>query len=159
MLKYTDARVVFCEVPDEISLAINISGCPCRCKGCHSEYLARDIGEPLTAQTLDSLVNRNKGITCVSFMGGDGDPEEVRRLSGHVRRNHGLKTCWYSGRPLSRNRKYIGSFDYVKVGPYIEKCGPLVSPKTNQRFYSVCFNPFKESLELTDLTESFQKQK
>lgn len=47
MLKYVDARVVFQEIPDEITLAINISNCPCHCKGCHSQYLAEDIGKPL----------------------------------------------------------------------------------------------------------------
>lgn len=45
MLKYVDARVVFQEIPDEITLAINISNCPCHCKGCHSQYLAEDIGK------------------------------------------------------------------------------------------------------------------
>ncbi len=76
---------MFREVQDEITLAINISGCPCRCKGCHSEYLALDIGEPLTAPALDSLVKGNTWITCVSFMGGDGDPEKTGRLSEHIR--------------------------------------------------------------------------
>ena len=45
MLKYVDAKVVFAEVPDEVTLAINISNCPCQCKGCHSSYLAQDIGK------------------------------------------------------------------------------------------------------------------
>ncbi len=159
MLKYTDTKIVFREVPDEITLAINISGCPCHCKGCHSKYLSLDIGEQLSIRILDSLIKENKGITCVSFMGGDADPGEVQKLSGHVRRNHGLKTCWYSGRALKQNEKYIGSFDYVKVGPYLEESGPLDSPRTNQRFYAVSFNPFKESLELLDLTERFAMRK
>ena len=38
-LRYDGAAVVFSEVPDEISLAISITGCPRRCPGCHSEYL------------------------------------------------------------------------------------------------------------------------
>ena len=28
MLKYVDSKVVFAEIPDEITLAINISNCP-----------------------------------------------------------------------------------------------------------------------------------
>ena len=47
MLKYVDTLVSFQEVPDEISLCINISNCPCHCDGCHSPYLADDIGEYL----------------------------------------------------------------------------------------------------------------
>lgn len=38
-MKYSDAQVVFAEVPDEITLAISISGCPNRCPGCHSQHL------------------------------------------------------------------------------------------------------------------------
>ena len=31
----------------------------------------------------------------------------------------------------------IPVFDYVKLGPWIEACGPLTSPTTNQRLYRV----------------------
>ena len=48
MLKYVDTKVTFAEVPDEISLCINISNCPNHCEGCHSPYLAEDIGTELT---------------------------------------------------------------------------------------------------------------
>ena len=44
MLKYVNTGVVFQEIPDEVTLAINISNCPCRCPGCHSHYLWEDIG-------------------------------------------------------------------------------------------------------------------
>jgi predicted enzyme involved in methoxymalonyl-ACP biosynthesis len=54
MLKYVDTKVVFVEVPDEITLAISISGCPCFCEGCHSAYLAKDIGKEL-----QNLIQRN----------------------------------------------------------------------------------------------------
>ena len=46
MLKYVDTLVTFSEIPDEITLCINISNCPCKCPGSHSSYLAQDIGEP-----------------------------------------------------------------------------------------------------------------
>jgi anaerobic ribonucleoside-triphosphate reductase activating protein len=45
MLKYVDTAVTFAEFPNEVSLCINISGCPCCCDGCHSPYLSKDIGE------------------------------------------------------------------------------------------------------------------
>ena len=48
MLKYTNTDIVFQEIPDEVTLAVNLSGCPCRCPGCHSPQLWGDIGEPLT---------------------------------------------------------------------------------------------------------------
>jgi len=39
MLKYTTAQVVFSEIPDEITLAINLSNCPIHCPNCHSKEL------------------------------------------------------------------------------------------------------------------------
>ena len=68
MLKYVDTKVTFAEVPNEISLCINISNCPCNCKGCHSSYLAEDIGEELNSFSLKELISNNKGITCISFI-------------------------------------------------------------------------------------------
>ena len=73
MLKYTDTEIVFREIPDEITLAINISGCPIHCPDCHSKELWQDIGEELTEEKLCSLIEENKGITCVCFMGGEND--------------------------------------------------------------------------------------
>ena len=62
-MKYVDTKVVFSELPNEITLAINISGCPCACHGCHSSYLAEDIGVPLTYEELSRLIQANRGIT------------------------------------------------------------------------------------------------
>lgn len=139
-MKYVDTMVVFREVPEEISLAINISGCPVQCPGCHSSYLAQDIGTPLDEAAVDSLIAGNPGISCVSFMGGDADPSYIKKLSQHVHSAHpGLKTCWYSGRELEQAEKHgmTQELDYIKVGPYVDEFGPLDSPTTNQRFYSI----------------------
>ena len=73
--------VVFEEIPDEITLAINITNCPCKCPGCHSKFLWDDNGTELTVEVLHKLIKENDGITCVCFMGGDKDPEEVVKLS------------------------------------------------------------------------------
>lgn len=137
-MKYVDTKVVFREVPGEITLAINISGCPVHCPGCHSKYLAGDIGEILDFSSLRSLIERNSGISCVSFMGGDADPLYVRELALFVRKTFpGMKTCWYSGRDIETAQPVLDALDFVKVGPYIEELGPLDSPATNQRFYKL----------------------
>ena len=47
MIKYTEYIIGYREFPDEMSLLINISGCPNHCPGCHSKYLQEDIGEEL----------------------------------------------------------------------------------------------------------------
>lgn len=150
MLKYVDTKVVFAEIPDEITLAINISGCPCNCKGCHSSYLAKDIGEPLDLQHLTNLIDSNKGITCVCIMGGDANPSEVDDIAQDIKEYYPeLKVGWYSGRQELSKDIELGNFDFIKLGPYIEEFGPLNSRTTNQRFYKVSDG------ELVDITSRF----
>lgn len=149
---YVDTRVVFAEVPDEVTLAINISNCPCNCKGCHSPYLGTNTGEPLFPEVLDELIDNNKGITCVAIMGGDSNPAEVDALAFYIKAIYdNIKVAWYSGRQELSGSIKLKNFDYIKLGPYKEECGPLSSKTTNQRFYKV------EGNTLTDITEKFWK--
>lgn len=162
MLKYVDTLVSFSEVPDEITLCINISNCPCHCKNCHSSYLAEDIGEPLiyeesynnktvlTCNPLSKLIEANNGITCVCLMGGDSNPEYINIL-GKVIKHHHLKSAWYSGRQELSNGIDLFNFDYIKLGPYKEEFGPLNSRTTNQRLYQI------KNREMLDITSRFWK--
>lgn len=93
MLKYVDAKVVFQEIPDEVTLAINLSNCPCHCKGCHSPYLADDIGEVLTICRIEKLIATNKGITTICFMGGDNDTKLINHYANAVRKMHKREVC------------------------------------------------------------------
>jgi anaerobic ribonucleoside-triphosphate reductase activating protein len=137
MIKYVNTEVVFQEIPDETTLAINLSGCPCHCPGCHSSYLWDDIGEPLTAEALEALIQANDGmVTCVSLMGGDADPDAVDRLALWLRNHHpDIKTAWYSGRIRLARGIDKNHFDYIKLGPYIRHLGALKDKTTNQRLY------------------------
>lgn len=139
MLKYKDVLVGFQEVPDEISLCINITNCPNNCIGCHSPYLAEDIGEELTIKELSKLIIKNKGITCVCLMGGDSDPNYINTLAINIH-NIGLKSAWYSGKTSVSSKININNFDYIKLGPYIEEFGPLNNPNTNQIMYKITDN-------------------
>jgi len=137
MLKYVNTGIVFQEIPDEVTLAVNISGCPCRCPGCHSRYLWDDIGLPLGTEAIDDFVGKfGADITCIAFMGGDGDPKGVNLLAQYIHEVYPLmKVAWYTGRirvPAIVNK---ADFDYLKVGPYIRHLGPLNQPTTNQRLY------------------------
>lgn len=155
MLKYVDTLVSFQEIPDEISLCINISNCPNNCPGCHSAYLKDDIGTPLTYTELMRILKDIRGITCVCFMGGDKEPWEIQRLAQFVKEK-GLKVAWYSGKQELHEDIRLANFDYVKLGPYIEELGPLTSPTTNQVMYKIdhlADRPFA-----VDITSRFWKK-
>lgn len=133
MLKYVETRVVFAEIPDEITLAINVSNCPCHCEECHSPYLADDIGEPLDLQHLTNLIDSNKGITCVCIMGGDANPSEVDDIAQDIKEYYpNLKVGWYSGRDYISKDIDMSNFNYIKYGHYDKDKGPLNSKTTNQ---------------------------
>ena len=137
-MKYTDTAIVFSEFPNEISLAINISNCPCHCIGCHSAYLANDIGSELNKDVLKELIIKNDGITCVGFMGGDASPSIVNELAEFVKDEFPkLKTGWYSGRDFLSDKIDIDNFNFIKLGPFIPEHGPLNNKNTNQRFYKI----------------------
>ena len=157
MLKYVNYEVVFAEIPDEISLAINISNCPCKCPGCHSPYLAEDIGERLRYDNLISLIHKNKGITCVAFMGGDADPLSVNAYASIIKEQFpSLKVAWYSGRQELSKDIELSNFDFIKIGPYVEQFGPLNNPNTNQIMYKVVHEGSKN--ELLNITNKFWKE-
>lgn len=137
-LKYTDIKVTFAEIPDEISLCINISNCPCLCKNCHSSYLAEDIGIILTISELKKIIDVSNGISCIAFMGGDSSPATVNTLAKYVKEKYPkLKVAWYSGRQELSKDIDLQNFNFVKLGPYNEDLGPLNSRTTNQRYYEV----------------------
>lgn len=157
MLKFVDAKVTFSEVPNEIALCIGITGCKIGCEGCHSSYLAEDIGEPLTIETLDKLINDNKGITVLSFMGGDSDPLTINNLAEWIKKEHpGIKVCWYSGRQELSDKIDLWNFDFIKLGPYIKEHGPLTSRDTNQKFHRVVHLTSGKS-KMYDITYKFQR--
>ena len=150
-MKYVDVKEVFAEIPDEITLAVSISGCPIHCPGCHSQYLWADVGEPLTIEALAEMLESHVGVTCLCLMGGDQDPAEIDRLAYWVKKNSRVRIAWYSGRNKLPQEIGVTHFDYLKIGPYDAKCGPLNVRTTNQRLYRV------EQGKLIDITHRFWK--
>lgn len=156
-LKYVNYAIVCEEVPDEISLAINISGCPYKCKGCHSKYLWEYTGNYIS-DDLDKLIDKyNSLITCVCFMGGDQNLNELLNLCKIVKKR-GYKVCIYSG---SCNISKFSIFydnaciDYIKIGSYIESRGGLNNKNTNQKMYKVIYGDTSKQLE--NITYRFLK--
>ena len=155
MLKYVNTGIVFQEIPDEVTLAINISNCPCHCPGCHSHYLWEDIGLPLNTDAIDAFISEyGRNITCIAFMGGDGDPKGVDMLVQYIHEEHPqYKVAWYSGRVRITSAVNKSDFDYIKVGPYLKHLGPLKQPTTNQRLYRQ-----NDTGEFEDITSRFWRK-
>ncbi|MCM1079283.1 MAG: anaerobic ribonucleoside-triphosphate reductase activating protein [Bacteroidales bacterium] len=150
-MKFVNESIVFQEIPDEVTLAINISNCPCRCPGCHSKYLWGDIGDVLTHEVLERMIAKYaQAITCVAFMGGDSAINDLNDLAIYLKNIHpNLKIAWYSGKTLIPSSLNKECFDYIKVGPYIEHLGPLNKTTTNQRLYK------KNGKKWSDITSRF----
>ena len=165
MIKYKPdtVSVVFEEVPDYVTLAIEITNCPGHCEGCHSPWLREDIGEELTPEILDDLIRKNRGVNCICFMGEGKDPEALKRLafSIHLRSDYPYKVALYSGREEVED-EYNAYFDFIKVGPYIPTKGPLNKETTNQRLYQITrnFNEEAGKVEIIreDITYKFWRK-
>ena len=155
MLKYVNSDIVFQEIPDEVTLAINISNCPCHCPGCHSRYLWEDVGLPLDTSAIDDFVDQyGANLTCIAFMGGDSDPRGVNQLAQYVHEEYPqLRVAWYSGRTVISAAVHKEDFDYIKIGPFIRHLGPLKNPTTNQRLYRQ-----NDQGEFEDITSRFWRQ-
>ncbi len=145
-LKYHSYTVACQEVPDEISLIINISGCPHHCEGCHSKYLWDYTGNYIS-DDIEKIIGKYKGyISCVCFMGGDQNPDELKQLLQIIKSKYHLKTCVYTGldRLTYIDSKWIACCDYIKIGSYQSDKGGLDNPNTNQRMYKNITNKFRK---------------
>lgn len=155
-LRCDGCYIAFQEVPDETTLIFNVTGCTHKCAGCHSSYLADYYGDVLAEELVNKLNTYKQFISCVCFMGGDQNIEELIRHSNYIH-SLGLKVCMYFGcDSLDDVPGIIEYVDYIKVGPYIENCGGLDSNSTNQVFYKIIK---KNGLYFTkDITYKFRKK-
>ena len=152
-MKYYNYQITFSEIPDEVTLCINITGCPIRCADCHSKFLWEDTGVELTKEEIYRILDENKGVSCVCFMGGDKDIWQVRELIFAVREKYkDLKVAWYSGQSVIHPIMMV-ELDYYKYGPYIKELGGLNSKTTNQILYKIN----RENGTVDNITSKFWK--
>ena len=120
-LKYLGYAIVFQEVYNETTLAFSISGCPYHCNGCHSQYLWEYEGDNLI-ENMEQIINKYGGyITCVCFMGGDQNMDELIEAL-RICKNIGLKTCVYSGSSdMLKFKDALPYLDWLKLGGYAER--------------------------------------
>ena len=146
-LKYISTCIALQELPDEISLIINVSGCPHRCEGCHSRYLWEYKGRDLLPDISALIQEYKEYISCICIMGGDYNISELNHIFTLISQS-GLKTCLYTG--LNHIPVGLNSLDYIKIGEYRNTLGGLDKCTTNQRFYKRINGQYK------DITNIFQ---
>lgn len=149
-MKYVDKCITFSEIPDEITLCINISNCPFECDGCHSPYLRDDVGTKFTFSNVIRDCKCNYGISCVCFMGGDSSPRDID-VCGEIVKANNLKSAWYSGADELSKDIHLANWDYIKLGHYDKDKGGLDKYTTNQRLYKI------EDGKMIDITYKFWK--
>ena len=88
-------------------------------------------------------------------MGGDSDPKRINKLAKFVTEELDLKVAWYSGRQYIPEEIQLQNFNYIKIGPYVEKLGGLDSENTNQIMYEVCYA--NNTYTLKEITHKFRK--
>lgn len=157
MLKYANYDIVFQEVPNEMSLAVSISGCTLRCAGCHSRYLWEDKGEVLSIFAIEQLLKLEDGVTCLLLMGGEHDIDTLVEIFMHFHRK--IKTAWYCGLDMIPKDKLgiVQYLDFVKTGHFDMELGGLSSPTTNQRLYKIEHQGDGNYYQ-TDITHLMQKK-
>lgn len=137
MLKYLYCKELFSEIPGEISLGISISGCQIRCSGCHSRELWEDKGTPLNVQSVATLLQQHKGITCLLLLGGEHNIPALTELFQYAHQQ--VKTAWYCGLDIlpKEHQDIIQYLDFLKLGHYDPRYGGLNQTTTNQHLYSI----------------------
>jgi anaerobic ribonucleoside-triphosphate reductase activating protein len=139
-LRFAAEQIVWQEVPGEVSLAFTVSGCPLRCRGCHSSAARNPkAGLWLSEDYFCARLNQYRGlISCVLFLGGEWQPDALIKLLVMARAQN-LRTCLYTGFEAVDPR-LLQHLTYLKTGPWIAELGGLDSPITNQRFVNLVTN-------------------
>jgi anaerobic ribonucleoside-triphosphate reductase activating protein len=139
-MNYYNFQVVMQEVPGEISLCFNISGCPLKCDHCHSPFLWKSqTGTELNDAVFKELLEQYSGLaSCVLFMGGEWEPENLIKHCKKAK-ERGYKTCLYTGLE-SIHDSIKQHLTYLKTGPFKTAKGGLDCPSTNQKFIEVASN-------------------
>ena len=133
-LLFNDYYIAFQEVPNEVSLVFTISGCPHMCEGCHSPELREYKGKILKKEVEHLLYTYQDFVTCVCFMGGDQETEQLVEICRDIHNKYNKKTCLYSGDDKIRP-SLLDVLDFVKTGEYKQELGGLDSKETNQKFF------------------------
>ena len=134
-MKYLRTSIAFQELPTEMALAIEITGCPRRCEGCHSPELQQDVGEDLSVSELKRIIDRyshagERLFSCILFMGGEQHYQFLPML--RTCRELGIDCGLYTGAD-NVSDEVKQHLKWLKTGSYNKELGGLGSPNTNQK--------------------------
>lgn len=134
-MNFSYPQIVLQEIPGYITLAISISGCSLKCKGCHSSFTwDKKYGEELTIEKIDYYILKNKYIDCFLFYGGEWNQEELIYFIKYIKEKYKIKVALFSG--LNYKIDNIDDcIDIYKIGEYIKELGGLGSINTNQKIF------------------------
>ena len=153
-MKYALCGYSELEIPDEQNLVIYITNCQNHCVGCHTPYMNEDYGDLLSEYFMDIYEAYKRQISCVCFMGEgkntEDNHEEFKKYCEIIHNDNKL-TALYSGRNCEIE-EWMKCFDYIKIGSYVEKYGPLTKSTTNQKLYKNIND------EYIDITSKFWKK-
>lgn len=138
-MRYSYSKIVFQEVPSEISLAFHITGCQLKCEGCHSKSSWNfQSGYDLNIKNFREFIQKYKSdVTCILFLGGEWHQAELVKFLEISQLNQ-LKTALYTGLELHEvPHDILSKLDYLKYGRFVKKLGGLDQPQTNQVFIHV----------------------
>lgn len=134
-MQYFTKSIVLQEVPNEISLAFTVAGCPNNCKNCSwKNTIEKYPLFELTNDLFENLIQKYVGyVSCILFMGGEWCEDLIDKL--RISKKNNFKTCLYTGLELKYVKdEILSNLDYIKTGRYIEELGGLDNPNTNQKF-------------------------
>lgn len=137
IIYYANVGLSELEIPNEKNLVIYISECQNHCQNCHTPYLHEKYGDRLK-ENFNQIYSLYKNyITCVCFMGEGRLTQKIKNEFKYycdLLHNENIKTALYCGRDCNIEG-WMKIFDYIKLGSYQEKKGPLTNSKTNQLLY------------------------
>lgn len=151
MLSYATAGISELEIPNKKSLVIYISECRNNCKNCHTPYLHQKYGDLLKENFNELFAIYYNYLDVVCFMGeGKNAIQEHEEFNYYcnIVHKYNKEVALYCGRDCNIE-KWMECFDYIKIGSYEEKKGPLTNKNTNQKLYK------KENDIYQDITYMF----
>lgn len=113
MLNFFTVAVDSHRIEGETMLLIFLGSCPRQCAECVSEKFKEESENQLSISILHALIENNPDITCIGFVGGDNDHNNINFLANYIHLNTNLKVCMYSSEKI--DKKLVNCLDYYVI--------------------------------------------